>query len=240
MKKLGLVAVMCTLGVGACSQSHEPSDDQLALLLQGQPAAQGTHVAQLDPAAIRCLRAWSGDPTLQQKLPPNVTDEAGRATCHTKLDALIADAARNPDKFTFADLTTPAVVRRAVALEEARKLKELSNPGAHEVPPALMRPAAPPATFGVVDAGVDLGVAGAKLVEAEDLCRQTQQAAAQPGANPRLTSFARFCVGNLRQLRGTMQQAARAGQDQKRLDTIAASASNLATVARNLLASGQK
>ena len=153
---------------------------------------------------------------------------------------MLADVARNPDKFKFSEVTAPKVVTRAIDLQEARRMAALANPAAHVPPAALIRPAPAPAAFATPDPTVDLGLAGTKLAEAETLCQKTQQAAASPKADPRLKSFAAFCVGNLRQLRLTMQLSARNGHSSESLDSMAVSATNVANMARNLLAAGSE
>jgi hypothetical protein len=240
MNKFGLVMVACAFGVAACSQLREPTDTQLATLLHSERSNPADPNALLDSKAIECLRAWSGNEKLLQSLPVDVVSEGGRKTCHGKLDGMLADVARNPDKFKFSEVTAPKVVTRAIDLQEARRMAALANPAAHVPPAALTRPAPAPAAFAMPDPTVDLGIAGTKLAEAETLCQKTQQAAAGPKANPRLKSFAAFCVGNLRQLRSTMQLSARNGHSSESLDAMATSATNVANIARNLLAAGNE
>ncbi|GAA0711019.1 hypothetical protein [Dokdonella soli] len=238
MNKIGLAAVLCAIGVAACMHLREPSDAQLATLLLGERANPADANAPLDTNAIDCLRAWSGDKELAKGLPVRIAGEDGMKSCRGKLDTWVADATRNPDKFRFDDVSAPKTVRRAMALQEARRLSAAANPAAREVPAALARPAAPPAALATPDPTVDLGVAGSRLQEAETLCQQTQQAAAKKDANAGLKSFAEFCAGNLSKLRATMEQSAHSGQGSERLDAIAASADNIANVARSVLAAG--
>jgi len=233
MKVRHLMPLVLALGAAACSHPREPDDAQLAALLRSEHAAANAADAPLDSSAVACLRAWSGDTTLSSGVPPAIASDSGRKACRARLDAWLADATRNPATFTFAEVDAPPVVKRAVALERQRSLAALARP--HVPPAALTRPVSPlpPAAPA---ATVDLGAAGAELAEAEDLCRQAQQKAADPASNARVKSFARFCGNSLRQARTNLESAARNGADPKRMATLAAGARNIATVARNVLA----
>ncbi|MEP7096538.1 MAG: hypothetical protein ABI748_02655 [Dokdonella sp.] len=238
MNKLGLVTIACVFGMTACSQLREPADAQLATLLHGEGASPADATALLDNKAIDCMRSWSGNEKLLQNLPVGATSVEGKKACQGKLDGLLADAARNPEKFKFAELTAPKVVTRAIELQEARRMAELANPATHVPPAALTNHEPTPAPFVVPESTVDLGAAGARLKEAETLCQQVQQAAAKEAANASLKGLAPFCASSLRTLRTSMQQAARNGQGSDRLDVIAESADNIAVAARNALAKG--
>lgn len=250
-KKLVPLMVICAFGASACSHRREPTDAQLVTLLQSDRAAPDNAApdnanAPLDQRAIGCLRAWSGDATLLRGVPLAMAGEDGKKACHTTLDTRLAGVASNPEKFTFAEVTTPKVVRRAVGLQEARTLAELANPASRNIPPALMRksvhniPVAPGAAFAPTDPAIDLGVAGTKLKEAQSLCAQTQQAAVAPDAKDNLKRYAAFCIGNLKRLQSTMEIAGKNGRPQQELEKIATSADNMATVARNVLAGGKR
>ncbi len=236
--KLGLVMIACAFGMTACSQLRDPADAQLVTLLLGEGANPGDATALLDNKAIDCMRAWSGNEKLSQNLPIGATSVEGKKTCQDKLDGMLAEAARNPEKFKFAELTVPKVVTRAIDLQEARRMAALANPATHEPPAAFAHRAPAPAPFTPAESTVDLGAAGARLQEAETLCQQVQQAAAQEKASAGMKSLAPFCASNLRKLRSTMEQSARNGHGSERLDAIAASADNIAAAARNLLAKG--
>lgn len=238
MKKVAVTAIACALGLTACSGLREPTDAQLAILLHREGAAAADTKALLDSHAIDCMRSWSGNDTLLQKLPVGVVSVEGKKACHGKLDSLLADASRNSEKFTFNEITAPKVVTRASDLQEARRMAELANPANH-VPPAALAPAQRTSAFATPDPNLDLGVAGAKLSEAEALCKQAQAAAGDPKANERLKRFAGYCVGALRRVRITMQTTARNGNKDS-LDSIAVSAENIANVARKVLAEGSQ
>lgn len=247
MKKPLCLALVCALAATACSHTREPTDAQLATFLQSNHAQPGPK-APLDAHSVDCLRAWSDDADLLKGLSPTVTGEDGKKACRTTLDTRLADATRNPAKFTFADVTAPKVAARAVALQQARMLAEMADPAAreHQPPAAFTHPdaAAPPplpagSPFVARDPNVDLGLAGTRLHEAQDLCVQTQQAARAPGAKDALVRYAAFCVGNLRRLQMTLEMSARKGHTEQ-LGKIGSSAEKMSTIARNLLAGGGK
>lgn len=238
MKKLALTAIACAIGSVACSHVRELNDTQLATLLRSERAQAADENALLDSKAIECLRAWSGDATLAKGLPPVLADEPGKKACRVPLDAWIAQPARNPDKFAFADISAPKTVQQAIALQAARHAAFMANSANHQIPAALTaRPAAIAQGPRPADPTVDLGAAGNELKEAELLCEQLQPiAAATADADAAVKRFAAYCTGNLRQLRGSMEQAAHNGQDSARLDAIAKSAIAIANIARKQLA----
>jgi hypothetical protein len=239
MNKFVLTTLACAIGAVACSHLREPSDTQLATLLRSERAQPTDANALLDASAIDCLRAWSGDAELAKNLAPRFATEEGKKGCRAQLDTWIVDPARNPDKFAFADISASKTVHRAIDLQTARRTAMLANPASHQIPAALIRPAAPQAPR-APDPTVDLGAAGMELKDAETLCQQTQQAAATAGASPGLTGYARYCSGNLRQLRTSMEQAAHSGQSSARLDALAKSATTMANIARKQLADAER
>lgn len=234
MNKFLLVAITCVLGATACSRLREPTDPQLGNLLRSERAAPADANAPLDGLAIECLRAWSGDADLLRNLPMRSAGEDGRKTCRAKLDGWIADAGRNPDNFTFADISAPGVVRRAMELQAARSAAAMANAGARR-PPATPPDTLPAQAVPAPDPSVDLGVAGAALQEAETLCQQANQKAATPGANQRLVRFAAYCTTSMGKLRGRMQQFAKHG-NKPALEALGQEASNSAQTAREVLA----
>ncbi|MEO7432942.1 MAG: hypothetical protein ABIR62_13155 [Dokdonella sp.] len=238
MNRFFPVAVACVAGISACTNVREPTDAQLTTFLRNEHSPVARVNASLDSSAIDCLRAWSGDSDLMKGLAVRFAGEDGKKTCRTTLDGWIADSARNPDKFSFADMSAPKTVRHAIGLQGAKAVASIGEASA--IPPALMKPQAPPAALRQPDPSLDLGVAGAKLQEAETLCLQAQQEAVAPGANKRLKSFSTFCSGNLSRLRTTLEQSARSGQTSAKLDELANSATNVANIARNLLATGKQ
>lgn len=238
MNRFFPVAVACVAGLSACTNLREPTDAQLTTFLRNEHSPVARVNASLDSSAIDCLRAWSGDAELLKGLAVRFAGEDGKKACRTTLDGWIANPARNPDTFSFAEMSAPKTVRHAIALRGASAAATLGDASA--IPPSLMKPPAPPAAFRQQDPSLDLGVAGEKLKEAETLCIQAQQAAASPDSSKRLKSFSTFCSGNLSRLRTTLEQSARSGQSSAKLDELAASATNVATIARNLLAAGKQ
>jgi hypothetical protein len=239
MNKFVLSAIACAIGASACTHVREPTDAQLATLLRSDRTAAIDTNAQLDSNAIDCLRGWSGDTDLLKGLAMRFAGEDGRKSCRTDVDTWIANPMRNPDKFAFEDISNPKTVRRAIALQAARATAAMANPATRQIPTAL-QPAAQPLAPRAPDPTVDLGAAGAQLSEAETLCQQVQQAATAPNAKPNIKSYAAFCARSLRQLRATMEQVSRNGQVSSKLETQAVSATNMANIARNLLAEGKQ
>ena len=236
MTKLALLLSACLLGVAACSSGRVPDDAQLATLLRAERASPADPAAPLDALAVECLRAWSGDAELAKGLPARVTGEPARTACRTRVEGWLGDAARNPAKFTFEEVTTPEVARRARALQQAREIAAATNHAGRQVPPALARPTPRPQPMATPASNVDLGAAGAELADAESLCQQAASAAAATGARSNLQRFARYCSSNLKRLRASMESVAKNGADDPRLEGYGKTARNLANAARNLLA----
>ena len=127
------------------------------------------------------------------------------------------------------------VISVPVAFNTPSKLARSVAKSDHEIPPELLnRSAPPPPALAVATSTVDLGAAGADLVDAENQCREVAAKAAS-GGNPRLQGFVTFCYKSLRQLRGNMEAVSKAGNG-SRLDSLVANARNIASSARNLLA----
>ena len=236
MNKSVFILVAGTLGLAGCSSPRVPEDYQLASLLQREDArASGTQA--IDAQAVGCLRAWSGDAELARGLSVLVAGEDGRKRCRERLEVWLADNARNPAQFTFDEVGTPVVARRAMTLLGTES-GEAPSPGAKRIPDALRKPVAVvkprPA-----DPNVNLGAAGAELAEAEELCTQAAQKAQEGAAdNPRsgLQRYANYCGTRLQRLRASMETAAKAGRKPEELESYAKSARGLATTARELMA----
>jgi hypothetical protein len=234
MNRFILAASAGLLLLAGCSGPRELDDAQLAHLLRADNARPDDANAPLDRSAVDCMRAWSGDAALLRGLSVRYAGEDGRKSCRTQLEVRIQDEARTPHNARFEDVTNPATVRRAMALIDARKAAP-----AQPLAGAAMPAPRPPAASGDVrnqlatpDPNVDLGVAGARLREAEDLCREVR---AQAAARPDLKRFADFCGGSLRRLRASLEQGVRVGRSPEQLATMADSADNIARTARDLL-----
>lgn len=235
MNRFILAASAGLLLLAGCSGPRELDDAQLAQLLRSENARPDDANASLDRSAVDCMRAWSGDAALQRGLSVRYAGEDGKKSCRNQLEVRIQDEVRNPRGARFEDVTNPATVRRAMALLEAGKKTPAQPVAGPAVPPP--RPAAAAGDFknqlAPPDPNVDLGVAGARLREAEDLCREVR---AQVAARPDLKRFADFCGGSLRRLRATLEQSARRGRSPEKLAELADSADNVARTARDLLA----
>ncbi|HEY6544855.1 MAG TPA: hypothetical protein VIZ64_08175 [Dokdonella sp.] len=235
MKSCGWALLGGALAMAGCAKQRVPEDFQLRALLQREDAKAAGSQA-LDAQAVGCLRAWSGDAELAKGLSVLVAGEDGRKRCHDRLQGWLADSSRNPAQFTFEEVSTPDVARRAKALLDAQA-GDVHPPGGR-VPDALRKQPVAVVKPRPADPSVNLGAAGAELSEAEILCTQAAQKAQADGAGARsnLQRFANYCGGRLQKLRTKMETAAKAGRKPEELDSYAASARGIATTARELLA----
>jgi hypothetical protein len=206
--RIGVIGV-AALAVGtlaACHHAKTATDAQLTKLLRSERAQPNDPRAPIDPGAVGCLRAWSGDADLAKPLPPAAVSDATKAACRKKLDDWIADATRNPDKFAFDDVSAPATVRQAIALlEQHRATAALPMPG--DRPPAAMmgqNPVAPPPV--VLPKGpVDVSAATAGVSELDGLCKQAKDAAAAGSTAP-IVRYAPMCDRRIAQLRDRISE----------------------------------
>jgi hypothetical protein len=222
MKKFALASLACAAAVAGCSAPRVPDDAQLTALLRAERAQAGDANARIEGSAVACLRAWSGDDKLSQNLPAAMRTDASKKACREKLQPWFGDATRNPEKFTFEDVSQPAVVTRVMNLYMAR-----AAGGMGAAPPAVVTtvPAAPKPAQG----SVDLGTAGAALQQTENVCQRVQQVATTQPANQRAKRFAEFCARRVQQLRTNMEQAT-GRNDSEQLDKLAADARRLAEI----------
>jgi hypothetical protein len=197
------LAAACIGGMTACNRTHTLNDVQLTQLLHSERSSATDPRAPLDPPAVECLRAWSGDIELSGALSPAATSEAGKTACRQRIDGWIADATRNPDKVRFEDASAPASVRRAVALlADHRQAFAPRLPSAMDKPPAALVGNAPPTP---ADTGpVDLTAAVAAVNELDSLCRKAKQAAASGDTTQPISRYASFCDKRIEQLRTRM------------------------------------
>ncbi len=207
------LAAACIAGMTACSRTHTPSDMQLTQLLRVERASATDPQAPLDPAAVNCLRAWSGDVELSATLPAVTTGEAAKKMCRQRLDSWIADAARNPDKMKFEDVSAPPSVRRAVALlseHRAATVGQSPMPSSHDQPPpGLMAPNAPPSV------PVDLTATIAAVGELDGYCQKAKQAAANGETTQPIARYASFCDKRIEQLRTRIAMIQQNGNSQQ-------------------------
>jgi hypothetical protein len=232
MKLTRLLILTSVVGLSACSHSRETTDAQLTTLLRSERTNADNPDARLDPAAIDCLRVFSGEADLMGNVSVNVSSDAGRKSCRGKLDAWLADAKRNPDKLTFEDISTPASVRRAIALYMARAAANAGAP-----PPAVMTGPATPRTPAPPSAPVDLGPPGTKLCAVDGICDQAQQSAAAQPANMNLRRYADYCTRRLAVLRTTLEKAVK-DHDMDQVDKIIENAQRLGEIGQKAVATG--
>jgi hypothetical protein len=211
-----LLAIACGALLTACNFSDVPSDLQLKRLLHGERAAATDPDPALDVAAVKCLRAWSGDVELTAALPPSLTDEAGKTACRQRIDAWIADATRNPDKLRFEDVSAPPSVKRLTALLAEQRGNESDHaPSANDRPPPMaMKGSAMPAAPAEP---VDMTAAIAAVGELEHLCQTMKDTVARGGASQSAIAYAGYCDKRIALLRtriSTIQQQGNATQAQ--------------------------
>jgi hypothetical protein len=218
------ITALAALSIGAlaaCHPTREATDAQLTHLLRAQQASPTDPNAPLDPTAVNCLRAWSGDVELSASLPPSA--QTMKDTCKPRVESYIADATRNPDKITFEEASSPASVRRAMALLGAhRATAAMRMPSADDRPPAALmsqRPTAAPngqQTPSLATGTVDLSAATAGVAELDGYCQEAKQAAATSATREPIARYASYCDKHIEQLRmrisalqqnGTPQQA---------------------------------
>jgi len=234
MSKVVVLAAACIAGLAACDRARDVSDVQLTQLLRAERASAQDPRAPLDSSAVDCLRAWSGDADLAKTLPPAASDEAAKKACKPKVDAWIADANRNPDKFRFQDVSAPPTVKRAVALLAEHRSVASNMPSATDKPPAaLMRPTAPAAP---VDTGpIDLSAATAALDELDGLCQKAKEAAASGATNQPIARYASYCENRISQMRTRVSMVAQHG-DAKQAKMVTDNAQRVLEVGRQLAA----
>jgi hypothetical protein len=232
-----VLATACIAGLAGCDRARDVSDVQLTQLLRAERASPQDPRAPLDPSAVDCLRAWSGDADLAKTLQPAAADEAAKTACKPKIEAWLADANRNPGKFAFKDVSAPPTVKRAVALLAEHRSVAANMPSATDKPPAaLMRPATPAAVPAPADPGpVDLSAATAALDELDGLCQKAKQAAASGATNQPIARYASYCENRISQMRTRVQMVAAHG-DAKQAKMVTDNAQRVLEVGRQLAA----
>jgi hypothetical protein len=217
-----VLAIACAALLTACDFSDVPSDVQLKRLLHSERAAATDPDPALDVAAVKCLRAWSGDVELTAALPPSLTDEAGKTNCRKRIDGWIADPTRNPDKLGFEDVSAPPSVKRLTALlAEERGTPSEHVPSANDRPPSM----APKGTqIPAAPAGpVDMTAAIAAVDELEHVCQTMKDTVARGGASQSAIAYAGYCDKRITLLRtriSTIQQQGNATQAQVMITSV--------------------
>ena len=201
------VVALAAGALAACHHSKAPTDAELTSLLRSPTAPPADPNAPIDPFAVDCLRAWSGDADLAKTLPATATGDVVKTACRKRIDGWIADATRNPDKLAFADVSAPPAVRQAIALLQQHRAAAAALPASSDLPPPMMmrqnpNPAAPP----VMPKGpVDVSAAAAGLNELDGLCKQAKDAAASGNAAP-IGRYAPMCDKRIALMRERVNQ----------------------------------
>jgi len=198
--RLGALAVTALAGtLAACHHAKAPTDAELTSLLRIQNSQPTDPRAPIDPSAVDCLRAWSGDADLAKPLSASWTD-ATKKTCRQRIDGWIADAVRNPDKLAFEDVSAPPAVRQAIALLQQHRATG-ALPARTDQPPPMMTRQTPAAPAPVLPKGpVDVSSATAGLNELDGLCKQAKDAAAGGSTAP-IARYAPMCDRRIAQMR---------------------------------------
>jgi len=235
MNKTALFVLVAGIaGLSACTHLRSPTDEQLVTLLHNDRPRP--NLPPIDIIASRCLRAWSNDAGLVAGLPANFAAEGtARANCRKRIDGWLADGERNPSKFSFDDISAPAVVRRVVAIAEATTPAAAANPQADHAapPPMLQRRLGPPTNVNPNGPHTDLGTTQALVKEADDSCKLAQQKASAADASLALQRFAKYCNSYIERAHATLADGANANQLQ--LDSIARSAKGMSMTAQRLM-----
>jgi len=236
VKKFAFAVVAGALGLAACSH-REPTDVQLGTLLRIDRAEPGDTNPPFDTVLLTCLRAWSGDVGLLTGLPIGVASDDGKKACRVKVDARVADPARNPDKFTFEGISAPPVVKRAMTIAAARRIAAINSASTRPPPGMFGKPPPPvpphPAEQPPVGPPVELGVAGVTLSESEKMCQQLQQMAATSN-DPAVKNYGASCANSLKRTRDAMEAAAARG-DSAKIENYEKTLVRYSSVARTLL-----
>lgn len=226
MKRMGRIAIVavaatCVVGISACHHAREFKDAQLTRLLHTERAIATDPEAPLDPVAVDCMRAWSGDADIAKGLPPAAVADAAKSMCRQRLDGWIADGDRNPDKITFDELTRPPTVRQAEALlMQHRNVARMPTPN-DRPPPALMQGPGTAADSNAPPA--DVSAATAAVNELDGYCQKAKQAAAGSETSQQVGRFASYCDKRIEQLRSRismLQQHGTAQQVQALVDNV--------------------
>ncbi|WP_306581135.1 hypothetical protein [Dokdonella sp.] len=227
MTRLTILAAVLLLA--ACSK-QAPTDAQLVTLLHAGGLARASDTSRpLDAIAVQCLSTHSGDAALVRDLPPAALTDAAKSQCRRRVELWLADSARNPDGFKFADVSAAPVAARAMQLYLANGGAPLAQAAAQPVAPSAE--SAPPAAPAVAPAVAASAPAAAPvpepapepeapmpdtitaMAEADNTCRDVQAAVAQGPFNPRLARFAEGCANMLQRDRERIERLQREGRE---------------------------
>jgi hypothetical protein len=227
------VAALAAGTLAACHHAKAPTDAELTSLLRVQNSQPTDLRAPLDPAAVECLRAWSGDADLTRSLAVQWND-AVKQNCRKRIDGWIADATRNPDKLSFEDVSAPPSVRQAIALMQQHRGAVSTLPAKTDQPPAMMmgqKAAAPPTTL--PKGPVDVTGATAGLKELDGLCKQAKDAAASGSTTP-IARYATMCDRRIAQLRDRVNELATNGGTTREAEMVSDNVHRMVMFGRQL------
>jgi len=199
------VTLLAAGALAACHHGTAPTDAQMTQLLRSPTAAPSDPRAPIDPFAVDCLRAWSGDAELTGTLSTSATSDNVKKACRARLEGWIADAARNPEKLTFDDISAPPAVRQAIALMQQHRATAALPAKTDAPPPGMMRPAPTPPVRPLPKGPVDVSSAAAGLTELDGLCKQAKDAAAA-GNNAPIARYAPMCERRINMMRQRVNQ----------------------------------
>ena len=232
--RTGVIAVAALVAgtLAACHHAKSPTDAQLTNLLRVQNSQPTDLRAPIDPAAVECLRAWSGDADLAKPLSA-MWNDAVKQNCKKRIDGWIADGARNPDKLAFEDASAPPSVRQAIALLQQHRAVGALPATTDQPPPMMMqqKPTAPPPTL--PKGPVDVSGATAGLNELDGLCKQAKDAAAS-GANTPIARYATMCDRRIAQMRERVNQLATNGGTTREAEMVSDNVHRMVMFGRQL------
>lgn len=229
MNKLLIAVAAALVGLSACSSERMPTNVELATLLQQDGSDQGGDGANraLDPLAVQCLAAQSGDTDLAHDISAAALSDVAKSQCRRRLDLWLADAKRNPGKFRFEEISTPHVAKQAMRMYLDNGGTPFVQPG--DEPKRASQPVNPvPAVISDSPAPD----ADKVLAQADNLCREAKAAVARGPFNARVQRYADSCESTVAATRAKMEQY----RQQNRQSDIDAEARKLSA----LNESGQK
>ena len=197
----GLIAasVAVLLGLAACHRTHDLTDAQLTALLHTEDSQVSDPKAPLEPRAVNCLRAWSGDADVAKGLSAQVMSDNEKTACRKLVDLWIADKTRNADGARFEDVTQPATVRRAMRVLAEHSTSVARVPATHADAAA---PRVAPRLTGTQPAPPESSVAAAAaLSDLDDVCKQMKKQKSTGKVNTMQSRYADTCDARIQQLR---------------------------------------
>ncbi|HEX5123108.1 MAG TPA: hypothetical protein VFV97_07660, partial [Rhodanobacteraceae bacterium] len=222
--------------LAACHRAAAPTDAQLTNLLRVPSAQPNDPRAPLDTVSVDCLRAWSGDADLAKGLSTAMGSDTIKKTCKQRVDGWIADASRNPDKLTFADVSAPPTVRQAMALLQQHRSVAAAMPSKGDQPPPMMmrQGATNGAPAPTLPKGpVDMSSAAKELTELDGLCQQAKDAAASNSTSP-MARYAPMCDRRIAQLRERVMQLQANGGTTREAELVSDNVHRMLTFGRKL------